>query len=396
MPLSPRSSKKSLGIYVHIPFCRSKCLYCAFYSETNCADRLMDDYLQAVCSHIKESGPLSSGYQVDTVYIGGGTPSYMGADSLAAILTAIRQSFDVSPQAEITFEANPDSVTLKLLRRLKSEGFNRVSLGIQSDNDEMLQAIGRPHTYEQAVDAVKMIRKAGFRNLSVDMIFGLPGQTLDAWQDSLANVLRLQPEHISCYALERIPGTPLHKQQAMLDLADDDTQADMYLAAVEALKIKHYRQYEVSNFALKGMESKHNRKYWFGGEYLSFGPDADSDFAGKRFHNIRDVHKYIDGIRNHGQVIDDLQAVPPHERAGEYVMLHMRTSRGICREEYEKWFRLPFDRLEEVFLQYEQSRHAIFYNGRWILTPAGLFIMDDIVTKLLLAQDNSIAAMKRR
>lgn len=395
MPIFPRSTKKALGIYVHVPFCRSKCIYCAFYSEANCAERLMDDYLQAICDHIKEYAPLVTDYLVDTVYIGGGTPSYIGADRLAAILTTIRQNFDVSPQAEITFEANPDSVSIKALRRLKSEGFNRVSLGIQSDNDDLLHTIGRPHTYEQAVEAVRLIRKAGFHNLSVDLIFGLPGQTLSAWQDTLANVLRLNPDHISCYALECIPGTPLYEHQAMYDLANDDTQADMYLAAVEMLKVKHFRHYEISNFAKKGMESKHNSKYWFGDEYLGFGPEASSYFAGKRFHAVSDIHKYIDGIRNHGEVLDEVQEIPPHERAGEYVMLQTRTAAGLSREEYARKFLLPFDKLEEVFLTYQQTGHALFYKGRWILTPAGMFISDKIITELLEAQDRSIAAARK-
>ena len=396
MPILPRSQKTPLGIYVHIPFCRSKCIYCDFYSKATGDNRLMDEYLRAICTHIKETGPLAPGYRVDTVYIGGGTPSFFGADGLAAILTAIRQNFDVSPQAEITFEANPDSVTPKLLRRLKSEGFNRVSLGIQNDNDDLLNALGRPHTYEQAAQAVQMIRKAGFRNLSVDLMFGLPGQTLDQWQDTLVNVLRLNPDHISCYALTLAKGTPLYEQQSMYNLPDDDTQADMYLAAVEILKVKHYRQYEISNFAKKDMASKHNLKYWTGGEYLGFGPNASSDFAGKRFTMVRSVHDYIEGIRNHGQVIEDMQEVPPRERAGEYLMLRLRTTVGISREEYEKQYLLPFDQLEEVLEDCRQRGHAIFYKGRWLLTPEGLFLANSIITDLLLAQERSIAAMKRR
>ena len=396
MPILPRSEKTPLGIYVHIPFCRSKCEYCDFYSEATGDNRLMDEYLRAICTHIKESGPLAPGYRVDTVYIGGGTPSFFGAEGLAAILTTIRQNYDVSPQAEITFEANPDSVTAKLLRRLKSEGFNRVSLGIQSDNDALLQKLGRPHSYDQAAQAVQLIRKAGFRNLSVDLMFGLPGQTLEQWQDTLVNVLRLNPDHISCYALTVEKGTPLYEYKDVCDLPDADAQADMYLAAVEILRAKHYRQYEISNFAKKGMISRHNMKYWTGGEYLGFGPNASSDFAGKRFTMVRSVHEYIEGIRNHGQVIDDLQEVPPRERAGEYLMLRLRTDQGISREEYENQYLLPFDLLEEVLQNCADRRHAIYYKDRWLLTPEGLFLANSIITDLLLAQDRSIAAMKRR
>ena len=162
MPFLTRNNKIPLGIYIHVPFCRSKCQYCDFYSLTTKDSRLMESYLQAVCTHIREAGPLAPGYVVDTVYFGGGTPTYFGAEGMATILRAIRKNFDVARTAEITFEANPDSITDRLLRRLRSEGFNRVSLGIQCDNDEILKKIGRPHNYAQAVEAVELIRKRGY------------------------------------------------------------------------------------------------------------------------------------------------------------------------------------------------------------------------------------------
>ena len=200
--LTKRSNKTPLGIYVHVPFCRSKCQYCDFYSLTAKNDKLIDGYLDATCTHIKEAGMLAPGYKVDTIYFGGGTPSFFGADGMATILTAIRRSFDVDNNAEITFEANPDSVSDSLLRRLRAEGFNRVSLGVQCDDDEILKKLGRPHTYAQAVTAYQRIRKAGYRNVSIDLMYGLPGQTLRAWQETLENVLQLMPEHISCYGLK--------------------------------------------------------------------------------------------------------------------------------------------------------------------------------------------------
>ena len=396
MPILPRTEKTPLGIYVHVPFCRSKCQYCDFYSLAGADDRLMDTYLQAICTHIRESGPLAPAYRVDTVYLGGGTPTFLGADGMAAILTAIRQSFDVSPTAEITFEANPDSVTPRLLRRLKSEGFNRVSLGIQNDDDAMLQLLGRPHTYEDAVHAVERIRKAGFKNLSVDLIYGLPGQTLESWQQTLQHVLALKPEHISCYGLTLEKGTPLYEEQTHYDFPDGDAQADMYLAAVEILKSRGFRQYEISNFAKKDRASKHNLKYWTGCEYLGFGPAASSDFAGKRFAIIPDLKGYIDGIRTHGQVLEDVQEVPARERAGEYLITRLRTTLGISREEYEKQYLLPFDPLEEILEEARQRYQAIRSDGRWRLSPEGMLLSNQIITDLLLAQDRTIAAKYRR
>jgi len=353
-------------------------------------DKLIDGYLDAVCDHIKEAGELAPGYKVDSVYFGGGTPTFFGADGMAVILTTIRRNFDVDNNAEITFEANPDSVSDRLLHRLRAEGFNRVSLGIQSDDNEMLKKLGRPHTYDQAVTAYQRIRKAGFRNVSVDLMYGLPGQDLQDWQETLDNVLRLLPEHVSCYALKIEEGTPFYEYKEMLNLPDDDTQADMYLTAVEALRSRGFRQYEISNFCRKGLVSKHNMKYWTGGEYLGFGPSASSDFAGKRFTLKRDLQAYISAIRNGGDIIEEVQEIPVRERAGEYLMLRLRTSVGISAAEYERMFLLPFAPLEEVLEKQRRFFHATQTDsGRWVLTPKGYLVSNDIITDLLLAQDNS-------
>ena len=397
MALLGRKDKTPLGIYVHIPFCRSKCQYCDFYSITTKDQRVMDGYLDAVCAHIKEAGALAPGYLVDTVYFGGGTPTFFGADALATILTAVRRSFDVSNDAEITFEANPDSVTPKLLRKLRSEGFNRVSLGIQCDDNGILDKIGRPHSYEQAVNAVKLIRRAGFRNLSLDLMYGLPNQTLESWEATLQNVLKLEPEHISCYGLKVEEGTPMHRYQEFMNLPDDDAQADMYLRAVEILRNKGFKQYEVSNFCRRNQESKHNLKYWTGGAYLGFGPDASSDFAGKRFSMIRDLRAYVDGILNGGQVIADLQEVPQRERAGEYIMMRLRTSLGIQAEEYEKRYLLPFAPLEQALEKCRQRGHAVKQDdGSWRLTPEGFLLSNSIISDLQIIQDEAPPLAKRR
>ena len=306
------------------------------------------------------------------------------------ILTTIRRNFDVDSNAEITFEANPDSINDRLLHRLRAEGFNRVSLGIQSDDDEMLKKLGRPHTYAQAVAAYHRIRKAGFRNVSVDLMYGLPGQTLLQWQETLDTVLRLLPEHISCYALKVEDGTPFAEMKDVLNLPDDDTQAEMYLTAVEILRSRGFRQYEISNFCRKNLYSRHNMKYWTGGEYLGFGPAASSDFAGKRFTLKRDLQAYISAIRDGGDIMDEMEEIPVRERAGEYLMLRLRTSQGIGREEYEKLFLLPFSPLEEVL----EKRRRMFHttqndSGRWVLTPKGYLVSNDIITDLLIAQDES-------
>ena len=397
MPFLSRNNKIPLGIYVHVPFCRSKCQYCDFYSVTSKEDRLLDGYLDAICAHIKEAGALAPGYLVDTVYFGGGTPTFFGADGMSQILSVIRRSFDVAHSAEITFEANPDSVSDRLLRRLRSEGFNRVSLGIQCDNDDILKKLGRPHNYAQAVNAVRRIRAAGFRNLSLDLMYGLPGQSLEDWEHTLQNVLSLAPEHISCYGLKVEEGTPLYDYRDFCNLADDDTQADMYLSAVEILRKRGYRQYEISNFCRKGAVSRHNLKYWTGGEYLGFGPNASSDFAGRRFTIIRDLKGYIEGIRHGGQVLQEVQEIPNRERAGEYLMMRLRTASGIDPKEYESKFLLPFAPLETALSQFkDRSLAQKTFDGRWHLTPQGFLLSNSIISDLLLIQDGCKPLAKRR
>ena len=389
--LTKRLDKAPLGIYIHVPFCRSKCQYCDFYSLSVKDDKLMDGYLSAICAHIREAGALAPGYKVDTIYFGGGTPSFFGAEGMATILTTIRRNFDVDNKAEITFEANPDTVSDKLLSRLRAEGFNRVSLGIQTDDDEVLKKLGRPHSYAQAMSAFHRIRKAGFRNISVDLMYGLPGQTLSAWQSTLENVLTLNPEHISCYGLKLEPGTPMYDYRDYAKLPDDDAQADMYLAAVEILKSHGFRQYEISNFARKGLYSRHNMKYWTGGEYLGFGPSASSDFAGKRFTLVRSLPAYIKGIREQGIIIDEVQEIPMRERAGEYLMMRLRTVSGISAEDYERMFLLSFEPIAE---QLERNRQLGYVarteDNRWHLTPKGFLISNTIISDLLVAQDKSI------
>ena len=388
MGLLSRKNKIPLGIYIHVPFCRSKCHYCDFYSLAGQDEYLQEAYMKAVCAHVREAGSQAPNHRVDTIYFGGGTPTMLGADALATILNTVRKSFPVAPDAEITFEANPDSVDLKLLKRLRSEGFTRVSLGIQCDDDKILRMLGRPHSFADAMDAVEKIRKAGFKNLSVDLMYGLPGQNLLSWRKTLQNVSKLKPEHISCYGLKLEEGTPLHTHRHNYDLADDDTQADMYLSAIEILRDKGFRQYEISNFCRKGQLSRHNMKYWTGGEYLGFGPDASSDFGGKRFSIIRDLNAYIEGIRTGGSVLTDVQPIPDRERAGEYLMMRLRTVAGMDPQEYESKYLLPFGPLENALLQFKERGLAVkTFDGRWHLTPNGFLVSNSIISDLMLIQD---------
>ena len=384
------SRKKSLGIYVHIPFCRSKCEYCDFYSIPGARSKeLMTRYLDAVIAHIRESAPCAVGYEVDTVYFGGGTPSFFGATGLSRIFAEIDRRFDVSRDAEVTLEANPDSVTLPMLTQLRRAGLNRISIGVQSDIDEQLKALGRPHNYKQAQQAVSMARRAGFNNVSVDLMFGLPNQTREQWMQTLRNVIDLKADHISCYGLKVEPGTKLYEYRACANLPDDDAQADMYFYAVETLEQFGYHQYEISNFAKDGYICRHNMKYWTGDEYLSFGPCAASDFAGKRFTIAPDIEKYMDGVLNKGAILSECETVPMRERAGEYLMLRLRTVDGVEEGEYTKSFLLPFEPLEEVFQKLAKQDLCKNVSGRWRLTPKGFMLSNSIIVLLLEQQQKS-------
>ena len=286
---------RPLGLYLHIPFCKAKCAYCDFYSLPHSEEK-MDAYAAALARHITEVAPQMQNHRVDTVYFGGGTPSYLGHKRLIALLKTVKKQCRVWDRAEITLEANPDSAgDWRALRALRRAGFNRISLGVQSSDDETLRRLGRVHTWQQVKDAVAACRKAGLDNISLDLIYGLPDQTMEQWENTLADALVLAPRHISCYGLKLEEGTPLYDRQESLNLPDGDLQADMYLYAVELLTQNGYQQYEISNFAQPGYESRHNLKYWMLEEYAGFGPGAYSDFGGVRYGYTRDLDGYIAG-----------------------------------------------------------------------------------------------------
>ena len=373
--------KLPLGLYVHIPFCAAKCAYCDFYSLPRSEEK-MDSYTAALCRHLTEVAPRAAAHTVDTVYFGGGTPSYLGQKRLTEILRTIRRRYRLSPDAEITLEANPDSAQdEKALRRLRRAGFNRVSLGVQSADDGLLRAIGRIHTWQQAAHAVSALRRAGFDNVSVDLMYGLPDQTLGLWQETLEKVISLAPEHVSCYGLKLEEGTPLFLQRRELTLPGDDEQADMYLAAVDMLAQAGYAQYEISNFARPGRESRHNLKYWRMEEYAGFGPGAHSDFGGVRYAYEKDLDGYIAGELR----LSESSEIPPLERQQEYVMLSLRTAEGVSRRRLEYDFRRPFAPLEEQLQQFAAHGLAVPTEQGWRLTPQGFLVSNQIIGALLEA-----------
>ena len=376
---------KNLGLYLHVPFCRSKCIYCDFYSLPQ-AEEQIDRYIEALCRHLEAAAARCEGYTVDTVYLGGGTPSYLGRERLETVLDAVHKFYHIAENAEVTLEANPDSTgDKKMIRALREAGVNRVSLGVQSADDRMLRLLGRPHSFAQAEGAVAGLRQGGIENISLDLIYGLPGQTMGHWQETLERTAALSPEHLSCYGLKVEEGTPLWEMQGTLELPDDDLQADMYLWTVERLGELGYQQYEISNFAKPGYESRHNLKYWMLEEYAGFGPGAPSDLGDVRYAYVRDLAAYCDGVENQGDILSENDRIPQRERDVEYIMLGLRTAKGISRQEFEYRFRLPFSPVQEVLERFEQSGHAVLRGGRWRLTPEGFLLSNQIIGQALEA-----------
>ena len=376
---------KRLGIYIHIPFCASKCGYCDFYSLAGCS-RKMPEYQSALLSHISESAELIQNYEVDSIYFGGGTPSYYGAERIVEILDELKRTGSIRLDSEITVEVNPDTAKLDELKLLRKEGVNRLSIGVQSANNYILKMIGRRHNFRQAEMAVENARRAGFENVSLDLIYGLPSQTKGDWAETLSRALELHPEHLSCYGLKLEENTPLYSYYGSPLIPDDDEQADMYLYTVETLDSYGLRQYEISNFAVPGYESRHNLKYWQLDDYMAFGPGAHSYIDGLRYSYVRDLDKYITSVVGETQIIDEYETSVPVQRAADYIMLGMRTVHGISEKEYHKIYRSDWTPIEETFRGFESKGWAKKTEDRWSLTPSGFLVSNALIGAVLEAQ----------
>ena len=378
-----------LGIYIHIPFCRSKCDYCDFYSLAG-REKEMDRYQKALLAHMRETAPLAQGIGVDSIYFGGGTPSYYGAKRIRELLTHLHKLFQVDRDAEVTVECNPDSTDYKLLHTLRKAGVNRISLGMQSADGEELQRIHRIHTPHQTDQAVEAARKAKFANVSLDLIYGLPGQTMDSWKATVEHALSLIPQHLSCYGLKVEEGTPLARRVAEGEvLPDEDQQADLYLWTVGRLERAGLPQYEISNFAKPGYESRHNLRYWLTRPYIGFGPGAHSDFGGRRYSFVRDLDAYIRGVLEGGDIIDSSELIPQRERCGEYLMLRLRTVRGVDGREYRHTYFMDFAPLEARLREFAAQGWAEEADGRWRLTPRGFLVSNQLIGDLLDRQEQA-------
>jgi oxygen-independent coproporphyrinogen-3 oxidase len=378
-----KKERKKLGLYVHIPFCAKKCDYCDFYSLSGAESR-MDDYVQALETQLFEIAPRAELHEVDSVYFGGGTPTLLGSRRLARLLKAIQKKYHLTKDAEITLEANPESAgDFKELRVLRRAGFNRLSLGMQSADDGELRAIGRIHTAAQVKTAVETARKAKFNNLSLDLIYGLPGQSFETWQKNLAAAVDLAPQHLSCYGLKVEEGTPLFQRRDSERFPDDEAQAEMYLWTVDYLHRHGFFQYEISNFARMGFESRHNLKYWTLGEYAGFGPGAHSDFGSVRYAYEKDLEGFIAGVTSSGPLLSENERIPPLDRDTEWIMLGLRTVWGLDPKVFENRFRRRFDCFLPFLEECRQAGYAVEEDSRWHLTPRGFLVSNQIIGGML-------------
>lgn len=323
---------KPLGIYLHIPFCIRKCAYCDFCSFPDSDGELMRAYSRELSHRIYAFAEQYGRREADTVYFGGGTPTLLDISCFEQIFSALRDSFLISNDAEITVECNPASIDYKGLLALRSLGANRLSIGLQSAKNEELKALDRIHTFEELCDTYGEARRAGFDNISLDLMYGLPSQRLDDLEYSLSKVIELAPEHISAYGLKIEEGTRFFKLRDKLNLPDEDSFAELYERCCERLCENGYSQYEISNFARAEKYSRHNLKYWRLEEYIGFGVAAHSFFEGERFGNSRDIGAFIRGEN----ICEERKKISESERLSEYVMLRLRLSEGIDIAEYKK------------------------------------------------------------
>ena len=373
------------GLYVHIPFCASRCSYCDFYSTLRLAEA-GEPYVDALIAEARLRRRELRGEEVWTLYLGGGTPSQLPLPLLGRLVDGLHEVFDLSGLEEFTVEANPDDVTPEWSAALRPLGVNRVSMGVQSFEDGILRLIGRRHTASQAVDAVAHLREAGINNVSIDLIYGLPGQTLLSWTQSVARAIALAPQHISAYGLTYEEGTRLWHQRERGEVVEvpEEQCIEMYRILVEQLQRAGYEHYEISNFALPDCHSRHNSSYWNDTPYLGLGAAAHSYDGTVRRYNPHDLRQYMSKVMT-GEVACEQEELTRWERYDERVMLGLRTARGVDAN----GLRRDFGEQAWQHFVLEARRHVALGNlrvadaGRYILTRAGIMLSDSIIRDLM-------------
>jgi oxygen-independent coproporphyrinogen-3 oxidase len=374
------------GLYIHIPFCRSRCSYCDFATGLY-ESSIAEQYVRALVKEIQTWAQIANPLPVDTIYFGGGTPSLLLPTQLATILEAINQGFNVAADSEITLELNPGTVTLKDLQEFRALGINRASFGAQTFDNGELARLGRSHNTQDTIQTFRFLRDAGFRNVSFDLIAGLPGQSLDAWQRNLDQALELSPEHLSFYLLEVHEGTPLaeHIRTEKQPRPNDDLAATMYELMLEKAAAVGYEHYEISNLCRPGFESRHNTKYWNGSAYYGFGCSAHSYDGGQlRWANERDVLRYMKLMEERGAVIVERTNLTPEEVRAEAVFLGLRLMQGINTRRYRDHFGVDLRAEHQAELRQFREAGLIEFDGDLLrLTRSGALLSNEVFAALM-------------
>ena len=371
-------------LYLHVPFCRSKCRYCAFFSEPlsrGGGDELLSLWSGTLLRDIRQWAERLGHPSVETVFFGGGTPSLVPPDSLERLIDAIAQNFALDSRAEISMEANPESMSPERAEDFSRCGVNRVSLGVQSLDDALLSAVGRVHDRATALCAYEGLRRAGFRNVGLDFIWGLPGESLEGWRRQVEEAASLCPEHLSCYGLTLEEGTPLFLERDRLALPDEETQAAMYLSCGDILEQAGYRQYEISNYALPGHACRHNMGYWRGEEYLGLGPAAVSTLAGRRWTQPSSLSAWREAVLQM-RFDEGASVLSFMEQVEELVMLGLRTCEGLDTRRYRALTGQDFLAVHAEFLdELEKEGLAENLDGHIRLTRRGMLVSNGIMER---------------
>lgn len=389
-----KADRRRLGLYLHVPFCKNKCAYCDFYSFVPKEEGIMERYVAALIKHIESYKASIADYAPDTVFIGGGTPTALPLESLLSVIRAVKRNFSLTKTCEFTVEANPATVDLKGLKRLRRAGVNRLSMGLQSADDNELAALSRIHRRADFEEAYFAARDAKIGNINVDVMYGIPGQMVESCLATLEYVCDLAPEHISFYNLKIEQGTPFWRMRESLSLPGEDAEYEMYVRGVEYLASRGYNQYEISNFARPGYRCLHNLKYWNCDEYLGLGPGAHSFFNGTRFSIFRDAERYMRSMESPSsniRIIESSEEVKTRERIGEYVMLRMRLTDGVSDREFRRLFGRDFEAMYgRLLAKYQRGGFVIRRPDGWAFTPRGMFVSNFILSDILDFSDTDI------
>ena len=375
--------RNDLGLYLHIPFCMKKCGYCDFLSWKGTREE-QENYVQSLIREIESYEAFAKGYKVSTVFLGGGTPSILSGEQMERILRAVSKAFWLEKRPEITVEMNPGTVTEEKLKSYKRAGVNRLSIGLQSVKNENLRLLGRIHTYEEFLHSYELARQEGFDNISIDLISSIPDQTLESWEEELRQAIDLNPEHISVYQLILEEGTPFYEKYAEHPecLPGEETSRDIYILTGKLLKEAGYEQYEISNYAKPGYESRHNLKYWERKDYLGLGPGAASMVRNIRMSNTRDMKTYLERCGQPKTMREKVEFLEEPRQMEEFMFLGLRKMKGISQREFARQFG---ETLEEVYgeeIKELTAEGLLEQEGEWLrLTEFGIDVSNYVFEK---------------